>query len=89
LFQPNSATGAEQLSLLHFAGGCLVSHSLGGYGLISNAKETRPTTFLLFNVAVKCENSGHCRSVYLKSLLRDFQPNGRNDLHGLSPSWRA
>lgn len=32
-------------------------HSLGGYGLISNAKETQPTTFLIFNVAGKCEKS--------------------------------
>jgi hypothetical protein len=31
------------------------SHSLGGYGLISKAKETQPTTFPLFNVAGKCE----------------------------------
>ncbi len=32
-------------------------HSLGGYGLISNAKETQPTTFPIFNVAGKCEKN--------------------------------
>ena len=32
-------------------------HSFGGYGLISNAKETQPTTFLIFNVAGKCEKN--------------------------------